>query len=81
MTTKFASVYPGLVDLPDMGQMATPATEPRFSNEHLATVFEKTEEVARLMDECGYHAIWLAEHHFQHVGYECWPRTSPPPTS
>jgi hypothetical protein len=20
------------------------------------------------MDECGYHAIWLAEHHFQHEG-------------
>jgi alkanesulfonate monooxygenase SsuD/methylene tetrahydromethanopterin reductase-like flavin-dependent oxidoreductase (luciferase family) len=73
MITKFATVYPGHVDLPDMGQLATPANERRFSNEHLATVFAKTESVARVMDEGGYHAIWLAEHHFQHEGYECLP--------
>ncbi|HEU4438806.1 MAG TPA: LLM class flavin-dependent oxidoreductase [Methylomirabilota bacterium] len=73
MITKFATVYAGHVDLPDMGQQATPANERRYPNEHLATVFEKTDEVARLMDECGYHAIWLAEHHFQHEGYECIP--------
>jgi alkanesulfonate monooxygenase SsuD/methylene tetrahydromethanopterin reductase-like flavin-dependent oxidoreductase (luciferase family) len=73
LITKFATVYPGHVDLPDMGQLATPANERRFSNEHLATVLEKTDDVARLMDECGYDAIWLAEHHFQHEGYECLP--------
>ena len=73
MIAKFATVYAGHVDLPDMGQQATPANERRYPNEHLATVFEKTDEVARLMDECGYHAIWLAEHHFQHEGYECIP--------
>ncbi|HKW93834.1 MAG TPA: LLM class flavin-dependent oxidoreductase [Methylomirabilota bacterium] len=73
MISKFATVYAGHVDLPDMGQMATPANERRYGNERLATVFEKTEAVARLMDECGYHAIWLAEHHFQHEGYECLP--------
>ena len=73
MITRFATVYPGHVDLPDMGQLATPANERRYPNEHLATVFEKTDAVARLMDECGYHAIWLAEHHFQHEGYECLP--------
>ena len=73
MITRFATVYPGHVDLPDMGQGARPANERRFSNEHLVTVFEKTEAVARTMDELGYHAIWLAEHHFQHEGYECLP--------
>ncbi len=56
MIRKFATVYAGHVDLPDMGQTATPANERRYSNEHLATVFEKTEEVARVMDECGYDA-------------------------
>jgi alkanesulfonate monooxygenase SsuD/methylene tetrahydromethanopterin reductase-like flavin-dependent oxidoreductase (luciferase family) len=71
--TKFATVYPGHIDLPDMGQQATPANERRYSNETLATVFEKTEDVARVMDECGYDALWLAEHHFQHEGYECLP--------
>jgi len=25
------------------------------------------------MDELGYEALWLAEHHFQHEGYECIP--------
>jgi len=73
MITKFATVYPGHIDLPDMGQLATPANERRFSNEQLAGVFEKTEAVATRMDELGYHAIWLAEHHFQHEGYECLP--------
>ncbi|MEX2145805.1 MAG: LLM class flavin-dependent oxidoreductase, partial [Candidatus Rokuibacteriota bacterium] len=67
------TVYAGHVDLPDMGQDATPANERRFSNEHLATVFDKTEAIARCMDEHGYHTLWLAEHHFQHEGYECLP--------
>jgi len=25
------------------------------------------------MDELGYYALWTAEHHFQHEGYECFP--------
>src|SRR5437879_13919629 len=25
------------------------------------------------MDELGYDTLWLAEHHFQHEGYECLP--------
>jgi alkanesulfonate monooxygenase SsuD/methylene tetrahydromethanopterin reductase-like flavin-dependent oxidoreductase (luciferase family) len=25
------------------------------------------------MDALGYHMLWLAEHHFQHEGYECLP--------
>ena len=73
MITKFSTVYAGHVDLGDMGQMATPANERRYSNEHLASVFEKTEAIARCMDEHGYHILWLAEHHFQHEGYECIP--------
>lgn len=73
MITKFSTVYAGHVDLPDMGQHATPANERRYGNEHLASVFEKTEAVARCMDDHGYHTLWLAEHHFQHEGYECLP--------
>ena len=42
MITKFVTVYPGHIDLPDMGQDATPANERRYSNEQLASVFEKT---------------------------------------
>jgi alkanesulfonate monooxygenase SsuD/methylene tetrahydromethanopterin reductase-like flavin-dependent oxidoreductase (luciferase family) len=73
MITKFSSLYAGHVDLGDMGQEATPANQRRYSNEHLASVFEKTETLARTMDELGYYALWLAEHHFQHEGYECIP--------
>jgi alkanesulfonate monooxygenase SsuD/methylene tetrahydromethanopterin reductase-like flavin-dependent oxidoreductase (luciferase family) len=73
MITKFSTVYAGHVDLGDMGQMATPANERRYSNEHLASVFEKTEAIARCMDQHDYHTLWLAEHHFQHEGYECLP--------
>src|SRR3989442_1287081 len=73
MIDKFATVYAGHVDLPDMGQGATPANERRYPNEHLATVLEKTGAVARAMADLGYPAIWLAEHHFQHEGYGCLP--------
>ena len=73
MISKFSTVYAGHVDLGDMGQMATPANERRYSNEHLASVFDKTESIARCMDEHGYSILWLAEHHFQHEGYECIP--------
>jgi alkanesulfonate monooxygenase SsuD/methylene tetrahydromethanopterin reductase-like flavin-dependent oxidoreductase (luciferase family) len=73
MITKFSSLYAGHVDLGDMGQDATPANERRYSNEHLASVFEKTEALARAMDGLGYYALWLAEHHFQHEGYEVIP--------
>ncbi|MGH7323473.1 MAG: LLM class flavin-dependent oxidoreductase [Candidatus Rokuibacteriota bacterium] len=73
MITKFSSLYAGHVDLGDLGQQATPANERRYPNEHLASVFGKTEALARAMDDLGYYALWLAEHHFQHEGYECDP--------
>jgi alkanesulfonate monooxygenase SsuD/methylene tetrahydromethanopterin reductase-like flavin-dependent oxidoreductase (luciferase family) len=73
MIRKFVTVYPGHIDLPDMGQEATPANERRYSNDELASVFEKTEAVAKTMDRLGYDTLWLAEHHFQHEGYECLP--------
>jgi alkanesulfonate monooxygenase SsuD/methylene tetrahydromethanopterin reductase-like flavin-dependent oxidoreductase (luciferase family) len=73
MITKFVTVYPGHIDLPDLGQDATPANERRYSNEQLASVFDKTEAVAKTMDALGFDTLWLAEHHFQHEGYECIP--------
>ena len=73
MITKFSNVYAGHVDLGDMGQDATPANERRYVNAHLASVFEKTDAIARVMDDHGFHTLWLAEHHFQHEGYEVIP--------
>ena len=54
MIDKFSTVYAGHVDLGDMGQQATPANARRYSNDHLASVFAKTEAIARRMDEHGY---------------------------
>lgn len=73
MISKFSSLYAGHVDLDDMGQDATPANERRYSSDHLNSVFAKTEALARCMDRLGFETLWLAEHHFQHEGYECIP--------
>jgi alkanesulfonate monooxygenase SsuD/methylene tetrahydromethanopterin reductase-like flavin-dependent oxidoreductase (luciferase family) len=73
MINKFVTVYPGHVDMPDYGQDSTPANERRLSNHQLCTVFDKTEAVAKRMDQLGWDTLWLAEHHFQHEGYEVIP--------
>jgi alkanesulfonate monooxygenase SsuD/methylene tetrahydromethanopterin reductase-like flavin-dependent oxidoreductase (luciferase family) len=73
MISKFVTVYPGHIDMPDLGQNATPANDRNFSNEQLASVFEKTEAVAKQMDKFGWDTLWLAEHHFQNEGYEVLP--------
>ena len=70
---RFGSLFAGHIDLDDMGQDATPANDRRYDNDRLASVFEKTEAMAVAMDRLGYDAFWLAEHHFQHEGYECIP--------
>ncbi|MCY4229779.1 MAG: LLM class flavin-dependent oxidoreductase [Alphaproteobacteria bacterium] len=73
MIKRFGSLFAGHIDLGDMGQDATLANNRRYSNDELATVFAKTEAMAVCMDRLGYDAFWLAEHHFQHEGYECIP--------
>src|SRR5580692_1071133 len=73
MIRKFTTVYPGHIDLPDHGQDATPANERRYDNDLLASVFEKSEAIAQLMDRTGWDTLWLAEHHFQVEGYEVMP--------
>jgi alkanesulfonate monooxygenase SsuD/methylene tetrahydromethanopterin reductase-like flavin-dependent oxidoreductase (luciferase family) len=73
MITKFMTVYPGHIDMPDLGQDATPANERDYSNEQLASVFDKLEAIARQMDRFGWDTLWLAEHHFQREGYEVLP--------
>jgi len=73
MINRFSSLYAGHIDLGDIGRDATPANERRYSNEELAGVFSKTENMAIAMDNLGFDTLWLAEHHFQHEGYECLP--------
>ena len=73
MINKFTTVYAGHIDMPDRGKESTPANERRFSDEELRGVFGKLERVTQTMDKLGYHSMWMAEHHFQHEGYEVIP--------
>jgi alkanesulfonate monooxygenase SsuD/methylene tetrahydromethanopterin reductase-like flavin-dependent oxidoreductase (luciferase family) len=73
MITKFGSLYAGHVDLDNIGLDGTPVNDRWLSDEHLATVFDKTEAIVKLMDRLGYETFWAAEHRFQREGYECIP--------
>jgi alkanesulfonate monooxygenase SsuD/methylene tetrahydromethanopterin reductase-like flavin-dependent oxidoreductase (luciferase family) len=73
MITRFGSLYAGHVDLDNIGLDGTPVNERWLSDEHLATVLDKTEAIVTLMDRKGYDTFWAAEHRFQREGYECIP--------
>ena len=73
MITKFSSLFAGHIDLGEMGEDTAPVDERVYSNEELASVFTKSEAIARCMDKLGFHTLWFAEHHFQREGYECIP--------
>jgi alkanesulfonate monooxygenase SsuD/methylene tetrahydromethanopterin reductase-like flavin-dependent oxidoreductase (luciferase family) len=71
--TKFDSLFAGHVDIENVGYGGVPVNDRRYPNEHLASVFDKCEGMATLMDRLGYDTFWMAEHHFQHEGMECIP--------
>ena len=73
MITKFGSLFAGHVDFEDIGLDATPLNDRWLSDEQLATVFDKAEAIAAVMDRLDYETFWMAEHHFQREGYECIP--------
>src|SRR4249920_2515121 len=73
MITRFGSLFAGHVDLDNEGFDGTAANDRWLSDEYLATVFPKSEAIAKLMDRFGYDTFWMAEHHFQREGYECIP--------
>ena len=73
MITKFGSLFAGHVDLDDIGFDGLPVNDRWLSDEQLASVFDKAEAIARTLDDGGFDAMWLAEHHFQREGHECIP--------
>ena len=73
MITKFDSLYAGHVDMDNVGYAGTAVNDRSFSDEHLATAFDKGIAIAQLLDRLGYDTFWMAEHHFQPEGYECLP--------
>ena len=73
MIAKFDSLYAGHVDMENVGYAGTAANDRSYSDEHLATAFDKAESIATLLDRLGFDTFWMAEHHFQPEGYECIP--------
>ena len=73
MITKFDSLFAGHVDVENVGYAGTPVNDRDYSDEYLATAFDKSLAIAQLMDRKGYDTLWLAEHHFQPEGFECIP--------
>ena len=73
MIKHFSVLYVGNIDLDNVGREGTPADNRRYSNNQLIQSYETATRVAQMMDGLGYYALWMAEHHFQHEGYECIP--------
>ena len=73
MIKQFHSLYVGQIALDNIELDGIPANDRRYASEQLSEVFWTARDVARVMDEEGYYALWTAEHHFQHEGYECLP--------
>ncbi len=73
MITKFDSLFAGHVDMGDIGYAGTAVNDRVFDNDHLSTVFDKAEAIAKTLDREGFDTMWMAEHHFQPEGYECIP--------
>src|SRR6266567_1970748 len=61
------------VDMPDAGAQGTPPQERRHSQKDVLKVYGDLEAYAKAADNLGFASMWLAEHHFQHEGYEVVP--------
>jgi len=73
MIKRFSTLYVGHIELENCGHAGTPADDRRYSNARLAETFDTSIALARATDALGYETLWLAEHHFQHEGYEVIP--------
>ena len=73
MIKNFSVFYVGSIDLDDVGLDGIPANDRNYKNQQLVQSMETAEKAAVLMDDLGYHSLWMAEHHFQREGYECIP--------
>jgi alkanesulfonate monooxygenase SsuD/methylene tetrahydromethanopterin reductase-like flavin-dependent oxidoreductase (luciferase family) len=73
MIRHFSTLYVGHIELEQCGLSGIPADDRRYPNARLIETFDTAVELARTCDALGYETLWLAEHHFQHEGYECIP--------
>ena len=73
MIKHFSALYVGNIELEDAGADGAAADGRRYTNERLIESLDTAAQAAELMDELGFYALWMAEHHFQREGYECIP--------
>ena len=73
MIKRFSVLYVGQIDLDNVGAEGTPPDQRRYTNAQLAQAYDHAQALAQHMDERGFYCMWMAEHHFQHEGYECIP--------
>ena len=73
MISKFSVLYVGQIELDNIGRDGTPADQRSYSNDRLIEALGNATDLAKLMDQLGFYALWTAEHHFQREGYECLP--------
>ena len=73
MIKHFSVLYMGTIELDNVGRDGTAPEQRRYGNDRLIEALDTATQVAKLMDELGYYALWTAEHHFQVEGYECIP--------
>ena len=73
MIKRFSTLYVGHIELEQCGLAGVPADSRRYPNRRLTETFDTAVALAEATDTLGYETLWLAEHHFQHEGYECIP--------
>ena len=73
MIKHFSALYVGNIELENVGADGAAADGRRYPNDRLIESMETAARAAELMDELGFYALWMAEHHFQREGYECIP--------
>jgi alkanesulfonate monooxygenase SsuD/methylene tetrahydromethanopterin reductase-like flavin-dependent oxidoreductase (luciferase family) len=61
------------VDMPDAGPGGTPPQDRRSGQADFLKVYADLDAYAKAADRLGFQSLWLAEHHFQHEGYEVVP--------
>jgi alkanesulfonate monooxygenase SsuD/methylene tetrahydromethanopterin reductase-like flavin-dependent oxidoreductase (luciferase family) len=73
LTLQFGVFFFCGVDMPDAGLDGTPSQDRRYRQADYLRVYADLEAYARAADRLGFASMWLAEHHFQHEGYEVVP--------
>lgn len=63
----------GNVDMPDAGRAGPEPQDRRYVQQDYVKQYDDLLVYAQEADRLGFDSMWLAEHHFQHEGYEVTP--------